>query len=287
MRRNTPSRTAQVVALGTLCVGYDQRYKGLVPRETREWFSRVLFASGQGLPAFALRFGAFRRVAEERADKVVPGILLHYALRKRAIADGVGQAINGGAQQMVVFGAGLDPIGLRTVEERRIPVWEVDCSSTQEAKRSLAKGTAIRFLDIDLADDCLANKLEANGWRPAMPTVFIAEGVFMYLHRQVVERLLTAFASPGNTFVFTLIELSPEGVPNFRATEGLTTWLESAGEPFEFGLHPRDVPECLEEHGWQTLDVIEADDLRERYLPGCTAQSAVGEYVVVASSPTE
>ncbi len=283
MRRNTPSRTAQVVALGTLCVAYDPRYKGLVPREAREWFSRVLFASGLGLPAFALRFGPFRRVAEERADKVVPGILLHYALRKRAIADAVCRAIDEGAQQMVVFGAGLDPIGLRTVEERRIPVWEIDCSSTQEAKRSLAKGTAIRFLDIDLGDDCLADKLEAGGWQPTRPTVFIAEGVFMYLGRRAVERLLAAFASPGNSFVFTLMELSPEGVPNFRATEGLTTWLEEVGEPFTFGLHPRDVPECLEEQGWRTVDVIEADDLRERYLPGCTAPKAVGEYVVAAS----
>jgi methyltransferase (TIGR00027 family) len=272
-----------VVALGTLCVAYDPRYTGLVSRESRDWFSRVLFASGQGLAAFALRFGMFRRAAEERADKVVPGILLHYALRKRAIADAVGQAIEKGARQMVVFGAGLDPIGLRTVEERRIPVWEVDCSSTQEAKRSLAKGTAIRFLDIDLGDGCIVDKLATRGWQPGEPTVFIAEGVFMYLPKEVVERLLSAFASPTNSFVFTLMELSPEGVPNFRAAEGLTTWLEEVGEPFTFGLHPRDVPECLEEHGWRILDVVEADDLRERYLPGCIAPKAVGEYVVVAS----
>jgi methyltransferase (TIGR00027 family) len=231
-----------------------------------------------------MRLGVFRRVAERRADKIVPGILLHYALRKRAIAAAVGQAIDGGARQVVVFGAGLDPIGLRTAEERRIPVWEVDCSSTQKAKRSLARGTAVRFLDIDLADEVIASRLEASGWQPARPTVFIAEGVFMYLEGQTVERLLKAFASPGSSFVFTMMELSPEGVPNFRDSEGLTAWLEEVGEPFKFGLHPRDVPEFLDEHGWRAIEVIEADDCRERYHPGCAAPTAVGEYIVVASS---
>lgn len=283
MRKDTPSRTAQVVALGTLCVAFDPDFRGLVPRETRDWLIKTTRSAGLGWAAQSMRLEAFRRYAREKADEIVPGILLHYALRKRAIDDAVKRFLDDGVQQLIVLGGGLDPIGLRVFEERKVPVWEIDCSSNLDRKRHLANGTGIRFLSLDLCDPCLPQQLAEAGWSPAKRTLIVAEGVLMYLPRVVTASLLSAFHSPGNAFVFTMIGLTPEGFPGFESEDHLTEWLAKVDEPFAHGLHPRDVPDCLEEMGWNVVEVLEAEDLREKYVPGRAVRSAKGEYVVSAS----
>ncbi len=283
MRKDTPSRTAQVVALGTLCVAFDPAHRGLVPRETREGFLRTLRSAGLGWAAQSMRLGAVRKYAKERADEIVPGILVHYALRKRAVSEAVAKFLSEGIEQVVVLGGGLDPLGLRIFDERGVPVWEVDCSSNTESKRALAKGTGIRFVNFDMTDPCLVPNLVEHGLTASKRTLIVAEGVFMYLQRGVVENILASFRREGNAFVFTMIDLTPEGFPGFHSDDGLTEWLAKVDEPFVFGLHPRDVPDCLEEHGWTLVELLEQEDLCDRYAPSCKSQSAKGEYVVVAS----
>jgi methyltransferase (TIGR00027 family) len=273
MRKDTPSRTAQVVALCTLCVARES--PALVPADSRDWLVRLLRANGLALLAFLTRVPIVRRAIIKRADRVVPGICLHYALRKRAIRKAVEQSK---VKQLVVLAGGLDPLGI-LLSKYGVKVWEVDASSSVDAKRKAAKDCEVTFLSHDLLDSGLLDDLQSNGFDRDLPTAIVAEGIFMYLSPGAVEELLRTFSRTGITFVFTMMELGPSGKPGFRASPGLDQWLEKVGEPFTFGMMPGDVEGWLATLGWQQDDLQEARELRDQ---GQT--SAEGEYVVVATT---
>src|SRR5690606_8942097 len=75
----------------------------------------------------ARRFDFFRRhrwsrrllFAIERLS--LPGIFLHYLVRKRRIASLTAEAIQGGCRQLVVLGAGLDTLAWRQTRESTVP----------------------------------------------------------------------------------------------------------------------------------------------------------------------
>ena len=57
----------------------------------------------------------------------IPGILLHYALRKKCIAKLARSALANGGTQVVVIGAGFDPLSSEL--QREFPTalfWEID-----------------------------------------------------------------------------------------------------------------------------------------------------------------
>ena len=67
---------------------------------------------------------------------MLPGILLHYALRKRFIEESARAFLERGGQQLVVLGAGFDTLAARIAEERPgVVCVEVDHPATQETKR--------------------------------------------------------------------------------------------------------------------------------------------------------
>src|SRR6202020_526220 len=76
--------------------------------------------------------------------------------------------------------------------------FEVDHPATQSdkvervARLNVAAGH-IRFIPADFTADPIAEPLPAPGRAPARPTLFLLEGVAVYLERPVVERVLAAF----------------------------------------------------------------------------------------------
>jgi O-methyltransferase involved in polyketide biosynthesis len=70
----------------------------------------------------------------------VPGILLHYALRKRCIAQLAREALHSGATQVVIIGAGFDALSLEL--QREFPdahFWEIDHPQHSVTKPALLR----------------------------------------------------------------------------------------------------------------------------------------------------
>lgn len=127
-------------------------------------------------------------------------------------------------RQVVVLGAGMDSRPWRLPLPPGVVWFEVDRAEVLEAKRralSLASGEVpgtktgpvaqyplrcMRWNGIaaDVTDDSLVTKLEAEGFNPGQPTVWVLEGLLMYLEPEAAGRLLklTASASaPGSTLI--------------------------------------------------------------------------------------
>jgi methyltransferase (TIGR00027 family) len=103
------------------------------------------------------------------------------------------------APQIVILGAGLDGRAWRMPELASTVVFEVDHPDSQAQKRAgVTKLTqtarAVRFVPMDFARDDLGQALAAAGHDAKAPTMWIWEGVVMYLRRSAVEGSLDVIA---------------------------------------------------------------------------------------------
>lgn len=101
--------------------------------------------------------------------------------------------------QLVILGAGLDGRAWRMTELADVDVFEVDHPASQDDKRRRAGARqpvsrSLHFVPIDFAADDLGVALGAAGYRNAVATTWIWEGVVPYLTPDVVETTLHSIA---------------------------------------------------------------------------------------------
>jgi len=174
------------------------------------------------------------------------GLAAHLPLRTLAIDAVVAQAITRGARQLVILGAGLDARAFRMPELCEALVFEVDHPATQryKADRIAARAPScreLRFVAVDFAKDDLVARLQGAGLDPDVPSVFVWEGVTMYLPSPAIDGTLSAIATLTRapaTLAMTYATPRLAGAagplrPLVRAAFGVL------GEPLH-GLMPRD-----------------------------------------------
>ena len=226
------------------------------------------------------------------------GIFLHYLLRKRFIEDAVRVAIADGCTQLVVIGAGFDTLATRIARENEgIICIEVDHPATQAIKSSALDGqraSNLALVPADLREHPLASVLESvPNYDDTRRTVFVAEGLLMYLHESDVAKLLRdvrALAPEGSRFVFTFMEGDGSGRPRFKGVPKwyaplLDFWLRRVGEPMHWAIHRSALAAWTEPLGWHVLDIGTHEAFRALYLTprGLGDRSLLdGEYVAVA-----
>ena len=287
MKRDQPSSTAQLIARGIVFVAHDKRWKHLVwPRAAGLSAGFLQAASRRArLLLRLLRCPWFRALVWRVESLALPGILLHYAARKRYLEDAARQALQDGIQQIVVLGAGFDTLAWRLHDECEVVFIEADHAATQRIKRrcqSLAF-PRLHFLEIDFSRQSLAKRLEdCPHYSPAHRTLFIAEGLLMYLKPSQVADMFEEVAAPHNRFAFTFMEIQRDGRPNFRHCNALVgLWLRWRGEPFRWGLRRDELAPFLQARGWELRETADAEVLRRRYLQG-QKPLAEGERIAIA-----
>ena len=157
MQDDQASSTALLIAASLVLLHRDPKYSGLISSTSADLCARVLETHSSQTRLFLkiVRQGWFRPIAKLIEHITIPGILLHYALRKKGIATLARSALTNGATQVVVVGAGFDPLSLEL--QLDFPVaefWEIDHPATQRQKvRALPKIGAERlhFVAVDLS----------------------------------------------------------------------------------------------------------------------------------------
>lgn len=116
-----PSATARLIAACTLYLAHDPRFDAFVPPGAATLSKELLLASGfRGrLICLAVRHTLLLRVGAIIESRMLPGVSMHYALRKRWLEDRVREAIGRGATQLLILGAGYDSLGHRLAQEMR------------------------------------------------------------------------------------------------------------------------------------------------------------------------
>ncbi|MGH9901631.1 MAG: class I SAM-dependent methyltransferase, partial [Pyrinomonadaceae bacterium] len=208
----------------------------------------------------------------------IPGIQLHYALRKRRLEEIARASLDEGFTQVVVFGAGFDTLALRLSESFPAARFiETDHPATQKVKtraiaaRGLSGPPNLSFIPLDLTGQNIETELPTRGgFRPREKTLFIAEGVLMYLAPREVDglfRSVSRLGARGSRFAFTFMEEREDGRVAFRnAGRAVDLWLRLHREPFNWGLRPDQLSGFLAAHGLRVLEAGTQETLRRLYL---------------------
>ncbi|HEU5420346.1 MAG TPA: class I SAM-dependent methyltransferase [Streptosporangiaceae bacterium] len=141
----------------------------------------------------------------------------HLAARTRFFDDQVLAAIERGTSQVVILGAGYDDRALR-FRAPGVSFFEVDHPATQADKRRrlaavAADGAGPVLAAADFRADDVAAVLAGCGQDPGRATLFLCEGLLVYLDAPVITGLLCglrARAAPGSVLAASLA-IHPEG----------------------------------------------------------------------------
>jgi len=295
LRANRPSSTALLIAKSACLLSRNPRFCQLIPPEAAELSERFVMAASGGGTRFmnALRWPWFRAAAFLIERLVLPGIQVHYALRKRLIEELVRQRLEDGARQVIVLGAGVDTLAYRLHREFPEVIFiEVDHPATQRVKVDVlagAVGSNLAVLPLDIStQDSREALVKCPDFRPDADTLLIAEGLLMYLEASAVDRIMRMTAEhPGSSaIIFTFMEPRPDGRVAFQHSGKLVDWwLRRRGEPFRWGVRREELSGFLAARGLVLQLVATPDELRRRYLsnPAIDGLSSVnGDYVCAA-----
>jgi methyltransferase (TIGR00027 family) len=138
---------------------------------------------------------------------LLPGI----AARTKFVDDEVVGAIAAGLRQVVICGAGYDDRALR-FRTTGVRFFELDHPATQADKARLLDGLApaepgLTLVPVDFRTDDVSVVLERAGHRASEPSLFVCEGLLVYLDEPECRRLLTALAgraAPGSVLAVSL-----------------------------------------------------------------------------------
>jgi O-methyltransferase involved in polyketide biosynthesis len=111
MKKDKASNTAYNVLQGVIFCARQPQLTGLVDAETVKVGECILSASEEGRRRIQqLNSPIYRLVLRLMEWILLPGIILHYVLRKRFIEDRVIEAIASGVTQVINIGAGFDTL---------------------------------------------------------------------------------------------------------------------------------------------------------------------------------
>jgi len=183
---------------------------------------------------------------------LVPEFRGFVALRTRCFDDRLQTAAARGFRQFVILAAGLDTRAYR-LPLQGCTVYELDAADVTLFKEAAVKrggpARASRIpLTADLRED-FADTLESAGFDREAPTVWLLEGLLMYLHPEAVDQLVCRVAklSAGNSMllvdqfsshVWTLAERRSEQVGALDRVGA--SWLSTIDAPLDW----------LAGHGW-------------------------------------
>lgn len=258
MRDGQPSRTAQHNALF-------RALEGRLPRPLFEdrWASRFLrgrYRLAGALPA---------RTVARLIDRRWPGPRAAVCVRTRYLDDAIRQECADGLDQLVILGAGFDSRPHRLAVLERVRVFEVDHPATQAWKRQAlgrARG-AVTYVPLDFLRAPVADALAAAGLAPERRTLFLWEGVTNYLDAESVDATVRTIARLGSRLLFTYVDRALlDGSVEFEGGARSLAHVRGLGEPFTFGLAPRELGEYLRDRGLTLLEDLSLADAAGLYF---------------------
>lgn len=226
---------------------------------------------------FASQLTVLRRVIEAAYDHVAgPGPRASAIARTRLIDDLLVELLPS-VDQVVILGAGYDtrPYRLACLLGRR--VFEVDHPSTQEAKRSVMGRAGengrpgITYVPVDFEADDLVDSLSEAGFSADLPSFFLWEGVTQYLSEDAIDATFAALqrcTKAKDTLLFTYVNRAVVSGELAEFPEA-ARWLRGVnkrGEPWLFGIAPKEASEFLKDRGFELLGDLSTNQAGERYF---------------------
>lgn len=206
----------------------------------------------------------------------VLGTVWMMLIRTRFIDEFLRDEIANGTTQIAILGAGLDTRAQRFRDLlQSVKILEADALPTQRHKRERIEAAIgepppnLTYCPVDFLSGDIAATLSAAGFSASARTLFVLEGVSMYMSEDAVSRLLKQVASFGGDGSSLVLDyagstaLSP-AEDRYRATLDL---MKDWGEPWMCGVPSERAEDFFREQGFTSVDAypINHPDLIKRY----------------------
>lgn len=189
------------------------------------------------------------------------------------------EAAQDGAQQVVILGAGFDTRAYRFHEKfPKIRFFEVDLPAMVAVKKKAVKEklcyapSMVSYVAIDFEKQKLGEVLTRAGFRKDLKTLFIWEGVAMYLDETAVASTLQFIAknsAPGSLVVFDyLLPEVVDGTSKDEYAQEVSGLVASFGEPFKWGVKPSDMAGYLKKNGLTLVSNPGPEEMVKLYMTG-------------------
>lgn len=210
--------------------------------------------------------------------RMFPTGIHEYVLARTRLFDEIFvDALDRGFSQIVVLGAGMDTRALRFQDRSKsTTVVELDMHSTQRYKRKILERKGIEmpkwlvFVPINFNKENIADVLAGAGYQEGQKTLFLWEGVTMYLEPEAVDDTLGFIrnsAAEGSIVAFDYVRASVLRCENILYGEqGVYDTVARTGERWTFGIDAGAVECFLAERGFRALSHYTPSDLETAYL---------------------
>jgi methyltransferase (TIGR00027 family) len=238
MNSALPSRTGQAVALTRAAIDRPVSADGVADAQR-------LLCEGMGFtPPQWLR----------------PGI----EARTRFVDGQVQDAISAGICQVVICGAGYDDRALR-FRSHGVRFFELDHPGTQADKalrlRAVGGEAAVTLAAVDFSTDDAGAVLAGCGHDVSRPTLFVCEGLLVYLDEQTCHRLLAALAAraAAGSRLAVSIAVHADGLDSAQVVAGANARRRAAAaEPWRTILPAGEHLDLLRRAGWTVSQVMQS-----------------------------
>jgi methyltransferase (TIGR00027 family) len=277
VKRKGPSKMAELIALHRVA-------ESALPEGQRICYDpyAVHFVDPKILE-FARKNPEKTKAMREHYERLFPGLGNSIRARVRYFDDFVKAAIGEGLEQLVILGAGYDTRAYRIEGLNKIRVFEVDHPLTQSIKIGKIKkifGSLpehVVYVPVDFESDDLGQKLLEKGYDNSRRTLFVMEGLVMYIPPKSVDETLSFILNNSAKGSAVLFDYFLQSVVDGTCETGknMRDFAAQQGEPFLFGIEEGTVEAFLAERGFSKARNVTSEDYKKAYFHGINESRTV------------
>lgn len=224
------------------------------------------------------------KAMREHYERLFPGLGSSIRARVRYFDDFVKAATDDGLEQLVILGAGYDTRAYRIEGLKgNVKVFEVDHPGTQSLKKKKIEKIFGRLPDhvvyvpVDFETEGLGRKLLVNGYDKSKKTLFLMEGLVMYIPPKAVDETLSFIVNNSAKGSAVLFDYFLQSVVDGTCEIGknMRDFAAQQGEPFLFGIKEGMVEAFLIKRGFSQVQNVTSEDYKRAYFHGVNKDRAV------------
>lgn len=280
VKRKGSSKMAELIALHRVA-------ESALPESQRICYDpyAVHFVDPETLE-FARKNPEKTKAMREHYERLFPGLGNSIRARVRYFDDFVRAAAGEGMEQLVILGAGYDtrPYRIEGLKgNANVKVFEVDHPETQSLKKEKIEmifgglPDHVVYVPIDFEMESMGLKLLENGYYRSKKTLFLMEGLVMYIPPKVVEEMLSFIvndSAKGSEVLFDyFIQSVVDGT--YETGKNMRDFAAQQGEPFLFGIEDGAAEVFLKERGFSRVQNVTSDDYKRAYFHGVNRDRSV------------
>lgn len=205
------------------------------------------------------------------------GIYPYVVARTKYIDSIFENAIKNGFEQVLIMGAGFDTRAIRFMDSiDNTKIYEIDTSHTLNAKVKQLKKRKIKipenniYVSVNIDKEDVMTKLSKCEFNNNIKTLFILEGLTMYLSHKVIEetfKLISDCSAPGSLIVFDYIYASVlRKELKYYGEQAIYKRVKKDNEKWTYGIEEGKIENFLNSYDLNLLEHLNSKTIEDIYF---------------------